>query len=376
MASDTNKIISLTEKVVIAAVILVLFHTLIQDIADLFQWSWNARRALIYAGLFFDLLFTIEFALRTLSAIVKKNLVSYLRDDRGWVDFVASVPLLIFSSGPAAISAYNNVPTVATAAGVFGVLKIVKAIRIARVLRLLRLLKIFKHIKHTESIMAQRHLTRIATTIVTTIVVILVGFGLLSSVFNLPDIERLFEEYTVSALSDQIDNEMSSEDIRVLVELRPDVLLIKEGLRTVYSRLSDAEYERYYGPSDYTLVSFPEHNVEVYVDLLPILSNGARHDILHFILIISMILVTLFLYGPHFASTISDPVQIMSRGFKEKGHGLQVVVSERYRGDEIYDLAAKYNDVFLPLKDRTESGLSEGSVVDLSLEDVKKFIDE
>ena len=369
-----DKLRDTIEKFVFIAIILVLVHTLVQDIADLLQWTWGIRKALIYAGFAFDLFFSIEFCVRLLVSLARRNPIHYLRNNNGWIDFIASIPLLILSSGPAALSAFNNVPTVATAAGVFGVLKIIKAIRIARVLRLLRLLKVFKHIKYTDSVMVQRHITRISTTSVIVIVVILLGFSLLASILRVPNLEHSFEEHTLSTLSARIAPGLQQADIEILADLRPDVLIIKENGRAIYSRTSNEYYQKYYGPSDYTLVSFSEYDMEVYIDLLPIVSNSAREEILHFMIIVGVILAILFFYGPHFASTVSDPIQIMARGFSEKGHSLQIVISARYGNDEVYALADKYNEVFLPLKDMTENSVQQGSVVDIDIEDVKKFI--
>lgn len=365
------------EGVVIVVIVLALFQALTQDLGDMLQWRWSVRKALIYIGLIFDIFFSIEFSTRLLFSFIDRKPIDYLRYRHGWVDFVASVPLLVFSSGPAAFSAYNDVPTIATAAGVFGVLKIIKAIRIARVLRLLRLLKIFKHIKHVDSRMAQRHLTRVATIMVSTIVLTLISFSFISAAFDFPNLEKSFEAYTLSSLQARVSANMTSEDIAVITELRPDVLIIKKNDDTIYSRVDNIFYRTYYGPSDYTVASFPEYGIDVYIDLLPLVSNTARQDILHFMLIVALIIVVLFLYGPHFAATISDPAQVMSRGLHEKSHSLQVVIPDRLKDDEIYRLGIGYNDVFLPLKDRVEGGaLTEGSVVDLNLDDVKKFIDE
>lgn len=364
------------ERLVIVAIVLVLAHILLQDLGDLFQWRWSVRKSLIYAGVAFDIFFSAEFVSRLLLSIIRRKPHIYLRDNRGWIDFVASIPLLIFSSGPAALSAYNDVPTIATAAGVFGVLRIVKAIRVARVLRLLRLLKIFKHIKHVNSTMAQRHVARISTIMVSTVVVTLIAFSFVSSGLRFPDLESSFEAYTLAALDARISADMSADDISAITDLRPDVLIIKSSGSTIYSRAPDSHYQAYYGPSDYTIASFPAYDIQVYIDLLPIVSHAARQDILHLAIIVMLILGMLFLYGSHFAVTVSDPVQIMSRGLRKRGHSLRVVLSDRYKHDEIYELANSYNEVFLPLKDRIEgSGSAEGAVSDIRIEDVKRFID-
>ena len=377
--NTTDKVgglITFCENMVVVAIVLVLIHTLIEDIANMFGWSWTSRRILIYSGFLFDLFFSIEFLIRFFSSLFRGKALHYLRDQRGWVDLVASIPLLVFNSAPAALSAYLGVSNVATAAGAFGALKVVKAIRIARVLRLLRFLKIFRHIKHVDSIMAQRHLSRIATTLVTVVILSLVSFSFFSSLLAFPDLENTFEEYTVEALNNRVDANLDTEKIQELTSLRPDVLIFRRDGETLFSRYDNAFFTRYYGPSDYTYLTFENGNIEVFVDLRPILAHNAAADLLHFIIIILIILACLFIYGPHFASTISDPIHIMRRGLGEKGYSLQVLIQRRYKDDETFSLAQSYNENFLPIKDR-HGGETEGeTIVEFDFDDVKKFLDQ
>lgn len=375
MAEKESRTVAFFENMVVVAIILVLIHTLVEDIANMYGWRWSTRALLIYSGFLFDLFFTVEFLIRFFNALLRRNLIGYIRDRRGWVDFIASVPLLILNSGPAALSAFTGVSTIATTAGVFGALKVVKAIRIARVLRLLRFLKIFRHIKHVDSIMAQRHLSRIATTIVTIVIVVLVSFSFISGVLGFPALEDTFEEYTVEALNSRASADLSNEQVAELAALRPDVLIFRRGGETLFARYDDNYFSDYYGPSDYTYLTFGE-DTEVFIDLRPIVAHDAAADLLHFVIIILIILSVLFVYGPHFASTISDPVQIMRRGLGEKGYSLQVLIHPRYENDETFSLAKEYNDTFLPIKDRHDRESDGGTIVDFDFKDVKEFLDQ
>ncbi len=373
--SSVKRGVAFFENLVVVAIVLVLIHTLVEDIANMFSWSWTSRQILIYSGFLFDLFFSIEFLLRFFNSLFRGKVLHYLRDERGWVDFVASIPLLVFNSAPAALSVYLGVSNIATAAGTFGALKVVKAIRIARVLRLLRFLKIFRHIKHVDSAMAQRHLSRIATTSVTIVILSLVSFSLFSNLLAFPDLGDTFEEYTVEALNSRVDANLDIERIEELASLRPDILIFRRGGEILFSRYDNAYFSRYYGPSDYTYLTFENGNTEVFIDLRPILAHNAAADLLHFTIIILIILACLFIYGPHFASTISDPIQIMRRGLGEKGYSLQVLIQSRYKDDETFSLAQSYNENFLPIKDRHSGETEGGSIVEFDFEDVKKFLD-
>ena len=374
MVGTKKRIIAFLEGFVLANIILVLIHTFVQDIGNLYNWPWVTRQVLIYIGCAFDIFFSIEFLTRFFSAITKRNLIAYMRDGRGWVDLIASIPLLVLSSGPEALSAFYDVPIAFGSFGVFGVLKVVKAIRIARVLRLLRLLKIFKHIKHVDSVMAQRHITRIATLIVTTVIISLVGFSFLATFVDVPNLEHSFEEYTIQVLNTRITATLTAAEAQEIAEVRPDILIMRRGEEILFSRHNNAYYDRYYGPSDYTLLMYDQFNTEVFIDLLPLVAHDARADILHYIIIIALILVTLFMYGPHFATTISDPIQVMARGFSQRGYALRVLASKRFKNDEISHLSSRYNDIYLPLKDQSAEKSGEGSVVDIDIEDVKTFL--
>ena len=172
-----NKLKSFIESIVIIAIFLVLIQTFLEDFSVLIGWTWNLRRILIFTGLGFDLFFSIEFLARFFSAVINKKGSKYFLEGRGWIDFLASIPLLLLNSGPAFFALLTGNSFFFAVGGLLNILKIIKAIRIARILRLLRILKIFKQIKHTGSKMAQRHIAKITTLSITAFVFTLLVYS-------------------------------------------------------------------------------------------------------------------------------------------------------------------------------------------------------
>ena len=80
-------------------------------------------------------------------------------------------------------------------------------------------------------------------------------------------------------------------------------------------------------------------------------------------------------YSPHFAITVSDPIHVMRRGFEEPSYNLEVRVPDQYIDDDIFKLAKLYNEVYLPMKDRTTAEESKG-MVDLQLDDFDDIFEE
>ncbi|MDT8299722.1 MAG: ion transporter, partial [Spirochaetaceae bacterium] len=91
---------NLIEGLVTTAIILVLIQTIAEDVLVMSGASWMVRRIFLYTGFAFDLFFTVEFLIRSWDAMTRRSYGRYIFRENGWVDFVASVPLLIFTSGP------------------------------------------------------------------------------------------------------------------------------------------------------------------------------------------------------------------------------------------------------------------------------------
>ncbi len=366
---EQGKVRSFFEGLVVLAIILVLIQTFLEDAALIGGWSWDVRKVLLISGFIFDLFFTFEFLIRFFSAAFRREAADYLLHRKGWIDFFASVPLLLFRSGPLMAAVFLGGGTLSSLGGVFNVLKVAKAIRVARILRLLRVLKVFKKIKYTGSVMAQRHVALITSLAVTVTVATLLLVSLLQPILpTAPDRAEVLETTETRLLQ-----RFQGTDSKQLAEALPTLLIIKEGQETLYSRYENSYYRSMYGPTDYKYRQIGAY--DFFLSLKPELVDRAVQSLAFFVLIVLLVLVLLLYYSPHFALTISDPVHIMRRGFAENGYKLEVEIPTRYKNDDIYRLAALYNREYLPLKERMKAQ-EDRLHSDLSLDTIGDILDD
>ena len=356
------------ENFILFVIFLVLVQTFLEDLAVLSSWSWDARKVLIFTGFGFDLFFTLEFLVRYFSALKNGKGMKYFIHQRGWIDLIASLPLLILSSGPAVISVLQGSAYIG-AAGMLNILKVVKTVRIARILRLLRLLKIFKKIKFVHSSMAQRHLTRIITTVIASLVLALTGISLIFSQFHSSDAESDFvvkhEAILETALNLQ-EKDLLTWYSSSLFETQDSILIVRTEEGTLYTRDSNSFYRKWFGPSDYGYTS--KDGMEMFYSMKPIYAGESKSNLLIYLSILFMLAVLMLFYSPHFAITVTDPINIMIKGFSDSSYNLEVLIPEDIKEDDIYRLSKLYNEEYLPLKARNSSR-ETGSNLALKLED-------
>jgi len=275
------------------------------------------------------------------------------------------------------LSYWSGSATIIGFGAILNVLKVVKAIRIARILRLLRVLKIFARIRHTESAMAQRHVAKISTIAVTVVVVTILAITVGFSLMSVPSLETAYQAQTVRVL-DRIEEMAPKGDegaaqLAALADVEPALLMVQRDGRTLYSRYGNDFYDAEYGPTDY---GYGERgSLRVFFNLVPLNQEQSRNNLLYFAIIVLLVLAFMFYYSPHFALTVSDPIHIMRRGLSEKGYNLEIKIPSLYKDDEVYRLGQLFNEVYLPLKDRTSSA-DEAEVLDLKLDDIKDILNE
>jgi len=356
-----GKVRSFFEGLVIIAIILVLIQTFLEDLSIVMGWNWTVRRILLTAGFGFDLFFTLEFLIRFFSSVSQGEGSEYLLRRKGWIDFFASIPLLLFNSSPVMLAVYFGGATAAGLGGVLNILKVAKAVRIARILRLLRVLKIFKQIKHTGSRMAQRHVSLVTTlTITVTVLSIFITSFVQQTYSFMPGVAEELAETEQSLLL-----RFDGGNPESLAETIPSLLVIKKDGETIFSKHDNAYYAKNFGPMDYRHVV--QNGYSFFLSVKPLLVDQAEQNLSFFILIILIVIVFLLYYSPHFAITVSDPIHIMRRGFAEPGYNLEVLIPEHYGEDEVFHLAMHYNQEYLPLKER-ERRESEQPRSDLSMD--------
>jgi hypothetical protein len=151
-----------------------------------------------------------------------------------------------------------------------------------------------------------------------------------------------------------LNDEQGKKLVDESIQLVPEILLIQENNRTVYQRYAQEQLTKRYGPEDYALIS--GDTISVYISTQALNAQDARTSLNIFVIILVVLFILTFVYGPHFALTISDPVAIMRRGMDDPTYTLEVSIPKLYENDEIYRLADSYNEEFLPMKSRQEMG--------------------
>lgn len=339
------------ERVVTVAIALALIQYILEDAAVLAGWSWDTRRALLLAGLGLDFVFAVEFLTRLYGAFINRRTGVYFFHERGWIDLLASVPVVLLASGPAALAVWSGT---AMTVGVSPALSIVTAVRVVRVLRILRVHKLLDRFPGTQSLMARRLAAGAASIAVSATVIGLLLLSLYQNVVAAPALEAGYDERMSAVLSLIHASEPSRAGgmaaVEELASDEPSVLLVQTGGRTVYSRLAQHSSGASIGPPDYRFSD--TSGMRVFLDLRPINREHASGNLAAVGLIALLVFSFLVWYSPHVALTVSDPARSMSRGMAEERYNLAVRIPKLYREDEIYRLARLYNEVYLPLKVR------------------------
>ncbi len=371
-----NRWVDFFEGLVIAAILLVLVQTFLEDFAVVSGWKWSIRRTLVFTGFGFDLFFTIEFLTRFYFALLNRRATRYFLHERGWVDFLASIPLLLLNSGPAVLALLTGTTLLGGFGSFMNVLKVVKAIRIARILRLLRILKLLRRVKNVDSVMAQRHVGKVATVGVSVFIFVVMAGSLLSSLISIPGIQDQFQQSPPKVVSfiqkEKLADPAEAARLSSYADTEQSLLIVKSDGTTRYSRFGNQYYVSYFGPNDYGYIK--SAGLELFFDLRVLNAQQSYSNLVYFAAIVLLVLMMLFYYGPHFALTISDPIHVMRRGFSEAAYNLAVRIPEAYAGDDLFKLARKYNEQYLPLKDRMGGDRGAG-VLDLKVDNINELFD-
>ncbi len=399
-----KRIISLLEAVTTIAILLVILQTFLEDLSLFLLWNPNLIFAIKVSAVFFDLFFTIEFLTRFIVALNQKRASVYFLKERGWIDLIASVPLLFLVSGPYFIGIVTGKSVLGALTRIAGggrALKVVKTIRVTRVLRFVRMLKIFGKIKNVQSKMAQRHINRLCTTTVFSLTLFFIVMGLFQNIGVFPDHEaplvakeELVQSQIVSIIQAE-DEETVGDQLAVLVETVPEIYLLSWKENSVIDNLNRNKMGASVLPVtsewiqnarlreiDLPIEVEPISGLRVVFSRIRVLQQEALNGMINFILILFMIGIILLFYAPHFAKTVTDPIFVMRKGFEKRKYTLAVKIPQKYEEDDVYRLAKDYNSRWLPAKMRklTTSHIEEPKlrledILNMDLPDINDSVD-
>jgi hypothetical protein len=372
-----KKIENFFESLIVVVIIAALAHTFLEDLSILASWTITVRRWIIWAGLCIDVVFTIEFFSRLYFALLRKQAVDYLFRQRGWIDFAASIPLLMFNSLPNALALLAGAGLMTGMGSFLNILKVIKAVRIARILRLLRVMKLFRRIRYARSPLAQRHIAMITTISVTVLVTWVLTANLLGGLGILSGLEKPFlstqgmhARYLAQAGA---DSALVAARARTLAAFDPTLLVARPaGARTSWTRYDDAYYSACFLAGEYEY--FNINGVESFFDGRPVAQATAREGIVFFVAILLSVLAYVLLYSPRFALDITDPIHVMKRGMEERNYNLEVKIPPWRAAEDVFELARLYNGIFLPLKDRGTA--QEEQISALGIDDVRSLVEK
>ncbi|MBL8018196.1 MAG: ion transporter [Leptospirales bacterium] len=358
---------------IIICIILVIGHTVIEDIAVIYHWSHKTLFYLTIASFVFDIIFTLEFAARSIVTSKHGHFKHYMLSERGWIDLLTSFPLLFLVSGPALFFYLTDSGSDSALFNFLVILKTAKAIRVTRILRLIRVIKILGKIQNTESVMTNRHVATISTISVVSLIVVLVATQFIPGIHfgdhaDYRD-KRVAEiRGIVAAVSSMPAGLEQTRLLQQIIKAGPaDVIRLKrdngevlfENSAEVVRELNWTAYPGELRVADDMSLRLSFHIAD---------ADHAKLNIVILFCILAIIASFMFLYTRIFAQQIADPIYVMDKGLRDWDYNFEVKSLPGRENEEVFKLSRIYNARWLPLKSqihsyRKEKGETEKSVL-------------
>ncbi len=173
----------LIDNLLLFLIALSIVQLVLEEVGIILNWQDSFGLSMVIAGFIFDLIFSIEFLVRSVVALKNGKFKTYFLYENGWIDFVASLPLLLSNSGPLFFMTMTGRVVSGGGRSMANLIKVIKAIRVTRILRLLRTLKIFGKIENVSSKMSQHHVSMVTSLVVSVSVLtfmLMTGLGFIS----------------------------------------------------------------------------------------------------------------------------------------------------------------------------------------------------
>jgi hypothetical protein len=360
------------ESFIFAAVILVIVQTIVQEFSRYDHWSVRSRNILLAAGFCFDLLFFIEFIIRSFFSGKRGEFFPYIKSEGGWADFLSSLPLLIFDSGPQLL--FLMTADTYYGAGAMGLMSLLKAVKLPGIIRFFRFGRVIKtsgKFHNSQSKMARQHVSAVlAFALLTVITAHLLFMYLFVTSADRSVMER-FDYYVNSADSLKGSADMNGIGFREFSEAL--FMSDKNILKVIYSdgseivKMTDEKFRKYFNKGAYIFVTCK--GCTLIVSAADINSSIAMRNLQSLIIMFFVICTFLIFYAGYFVRNISDVIHVMNLGFRKKDFNLMVKIPEGKTDHEIFKLAEFYNEAYLPSKMKRMAGSDLKSSKSLSMKD-------
>jgi hypothetical protein len=336
-------------------IVLVILHTLAEELAVLLDLPVDIRTLLLIVGFGFDVLFTFEFITRLVVAGKNRGAGAYMTREGGTIDFLSSIPLLVLSSGPLLyMTFFAGEGGLIIAIGSFSFLKIVKIMRVVRTLRFIRVLKLFGKTK-TPRVMTTRYVSLALILAISTQVAALAGFTLFENgryirPQALKTSEILQRELGAIEPGQENDNGPAVQQFVPLIRGDRSVLFVRYRDDVVFTNIKQATFSEQYMGSDF----FTERisGYQFFFNNKDVKKAYALIHLLVFSGVILNVVAIATVFRSAFNRHVTGVLSMMIRGFRRSRDTTPVRIPGRKRLFETYRLAEQYNRKWLPVKER------------------------
>ncbi len=328
-------------------IVLSIVQLFLEEFAVIGNWMVATRHKLIYLGALFDVIFTAEFIIRLTISARKGKAGQYFKYQRGWVDLLASVPLLLLYSGPM-IFYISTITHVSMVSGITSlrILKLIKIIRITRVLRLLRVLKIFGKISKSATKMVRHHIATITTTALASLILGLFLIKLVFGIFNWPGIEvftskrkqqykNMIKQATVLSGQEQYKININ-QALVILFATEKHILNVSNEGRDIIEKHEPKEMLNKFDLND--LHYFEVGSIGIWFQITDINKQIAKKNIEIFLLVLFILGGLLFFYSEHFIKYVAMPLDAIQQKITDPAYSPQLQTKKAYEEDEVYEI--------------------------------------
>jgi hypothetical protein len=225
-------------------IVLSVAATLVEEAAIVTGAVWRVRSLASTACLALDVFFLLEFALRFGKAFFDHRLASYMKAEGGWMDCLAALVPLVFTSGPFLFDATLGLGSTTTIAAL-GDFRLLRGLGLLRSLRLLRLMGPTPE----GRVDTARPTIRTATFALCASLLVLVGAEAASLLGFWPDAHEALSRKRLDTLS-ALRAHPDPDSIEATAAVDSDLLLVRSNGTVVFTRYSAEEYRRRFGPDE------------------------------------------------------------------------------------------------------------------------------